>query len=101
MYQWNNYITLALLRSGDYFGERSLLTGDPRAASVSAVTNLQVVLLEGNVFKKLIENNEGMKYLLNLDSLIRTHQSAHLRDTPESKQEVDLLLGQIENILTL
>jgi len=93
-------MTLALLRSGDYFGELSLLTGEPRAASVSALTDLQVVLLEGGVFKGLIEKNASMKYLLDLDSLIRKHQSDHLRDTPESKQEVDSLLGQIEDMLT-
>jgi len=93
-------ITLALLRSGDYFGERSLLTGDSRAASVSAVTDLQVIFLEGDAFQSLIEHNEGMKYLMDLDSLIRKHQSDHLRDTPESKHEVDTLLEQIEGILS-
>lgn len=93
-------ITLALLRSGDYFGERSLLTGEPRAASVAALTDMQAVLLEGDTFKNLAKKNDGMKHLLDLDSLIRTHQSDYLRDTPESKLEIDLLLRQIESILS-
>lgn len=95
----NEEMTLALLRSGDYFGERSLLTGEPRAASVSALTDIQAVLLEGETFQSLISSNENMKYMLDLDSLIRKHQSDHMRDMPESMQEVENILGQIEEIL--
>ncbi|MCK4504079.1 MAG: mechanosensitive ion channel family protein [Candidatus Aegiribacteria sp.] len=37
---------LADLQEGDYFGEMSLLTGEPRSASVSAVSETEVIVVE-------------------------------------------------------
>lgn len=41
------------LGSGDYFGEMALLNRTPRAATVTAVTNLDCVSLDANVFTRL------------------------------------------------
>ena len=40
--------------SGDYFGERALLSGEPRAANVIAVTDLKVITLDRKSFKRLL-----------------------------------------------
>jgi cAMP-dependent protein kinase regulator len=41
-------------KPGDYFGELSLLKNEPRAANVIAKTNLKVVNLDRNSFKRLL-----------------------------------------------
>lgn len=41
-------------KAGDYFGELALLKNEPRAANVIAKTNLKVVSLDRNSFKRLL-----------------------------------------------
>jgi len=40
--------------SGDYFGERALLSGEPRAANVIAESDLKVITLDRKSFKRLL-----------------------------------------------
>ncbi len=78
-------IPVTLLRSGDYFGEYSLFSGHARTASVSAMTDLQLVVLEGEAFDSFIDYNEdterdigdeARRRKIRLDDL-RAQQSAH------------------------
>ena len=39
---------------GDYFGELALIRGEPRAANISAVTNLKLITLDRQSFKRLL-----------------------------------------------
>lgn len=41
-------------KSGDYFGERALLSNEPRAANIIAATQVQVVSLDRHSFKRLL-----------------------------------------------
>jgi len=45
---------LALLRENDYFGERALIKNEPRKASVTAVTTVELLVLEQKLFQQLI-----------------------------------------------
>lgn len=49
--------TLAYLRRGDYFGEMSILTGDPHSATLRALSDAVVLELKKDDFKRVIENN--------------------------------------------
>ena len=41
-------------KAGDYFGERSLIKNEPRAANVVAKTQCTVVTLDRHSFKRLL-----------------------------------------------
>src|SRR5262245_3337965 len=49
-----------LLRTGDYFGEMGLIDGEPRAASIAAVDELQVLTLPRPPFLRLLEQEPGI-----------------------------------------
>ena len=51
---------LACLKEGDFFGEMSLLTGNPRNASVKANEDTEVFVIEKDDFKELIKKNENL-----------------------------------------
>lgn len=47
-------VQLAVLERGDYFGEMSLLTGDPRAASVRALGDCTVLEITSEAFRTFV-----------------------------------------------
>ena len=55
---------LAYLRRGDFFGERALLTGQPRAASVEAVTPATLLRLEPEVLRALLDEESEFRRLV-------------------------------------
>lgn len=48
---------LALLEEGDFFGEMSLLDGDPRSATVRASSDIRLVLLRRQSFLDLLQKH--------------------------------------------
>ncbi len=55
-----NRTRLANLESGDYFGEMSLLTGEPRSASATAVSETEVIVVEKRGMAELLENEASI-----------------------------------------
>jgi CRP-like cAMP-binding protein len=53
-------VELALLERGSYFGEMSLLTGDPRTASVRAVGDCSVVEITADAFRAFVLNRPAL-----------------------------------------
>lgn len=51
---------VAVLRAGEYFGEMSLLTGEPRTATVVALEPTQVLEFSRPVFMDLFARNVGI-----------------------------------------
>lgn len=51
---------IACLHQGDFFGEMSLLTGNPRNASVKASEDTEVFVIEKEEFKGLIQTNQAL-----------------------------------------
>jgi len=94
-------ITIALLRPGDYFGEYSLFTGENRSASVSALTDLQLILLEGEGFHSFIEYNEETEDQISLDSLQRKQSLDHMRDNLAARQSAEMRLNLVQTRLSM
>jgi len=47
---------IAVLRGGDFLGELALLSGAPRTATVTAVTDLRTLVLDGVGFDRLLRD---------------------------------------------
>ena len=52
--------TLGKLGEDDFFGEMSLLTGEPRSASVVAEEETDVLRIEKDAMKPIFENNPAL-----------------------------------------
>ena len=59
-------VRLAHMSPGDFFGESSLLTGDPRNASVVAVTDSLLIEVSKDALATLIEDSKGLVEHLSL-----------------------------------
>jgi len=53
-------VFLSNLEKGDYFGEMSLITGEPRSASVITLTECELLRLSKSDFDQLIMNNTSI-----------------------------------------
>jgi len=53
-------VFLSNLENGDYFGEMSLITGEPRSASVITITDCELLRLSKSDFDQLIMNNTSI-----------------------------------------
>ncbi|MDH5571091.1 MAG: cyclic nucleotide-binding domain-containing protein [Gammaproteobacteria bacterium] len=54
-------MNLALLRSGDYFGEWAVLTGAPRTATVTALTRVEILEIDCRSFLQFIQDNPQVR----------------------------------------
>ncbi len=62
------HINLALLRPGDYFGEWSLLTGAPRTATISALSQAELVCIERSAFLDMLRENPAIRDRIDLEA---------------------------------
>jgi CRP/FNR family transcriptional regulator, cyclic AMP receptor protein len=69
---------LASLRRGSFFGEMSLLDDGPRSATVTAETDMQLLVLSSRSFASLIAGNPAVsrKLLRGLAERLRAAQAA-------------------------
>jgi CRP-like cAMP-binding protein len=95
----NNSLNLALLRAGDYFGEWSLLTGSPRAATVTAVTQMEMVRMGSEEFMALINRHPDIRTSIDQIAHERNSRTKYARNAPESAQDIQVILREIEQIL--
>lgn len=92
-------LNLAVLRAGDYFGEWSLLTGAPRAASVAALTQLQAIRLGREPFLDFISKHPEVRDSIDMEAHSRRNNTTRLRQRPESAADVRSILDEIKDII--
>lgn len=56
--------SVAMLRDGDFFGEMSLLTGEPRSATITAEEETQVLCLSRETMSHLLHENSAIAKVL-------------------------------------
>jgi small-conductance mechanosensitive channel/CRP-like cAMP-binding protein len=96
---------VARLRGGDVFGEMSMLTGDPRTATVSAVTDCQLLELSSENFRRIVVGNPSVLDRVAAVAAVRREELARHREahaTVTAAGEVDQsLLRRIRDFLRL
>lgn len=80
--------TIATIGAGDFFGEMSLLTGEPRTASIVAEEETQVVVVGKEAFAPVLAADTGL--LVGLSAALEArarHTAERLADLPMEKYE--------------
>lgn len=62
------HLNLALLQPGDFFGEWSILTGAPRAATVSALMQSELVAIERSAFLRIMQLHPEIRDRIDLEA---------------------------------
>ena len=57
-------VVIARLEAGDFFGEISLLTGNPRTASARAITDIDLLVIDEPSFKEIISDHPHIEHKL-------------------------------------
>ncbi len=92
-------INLAQLRAGDYFGEWSILTGAPRAATVTALTLMTVAEIDGELFLDFIQQNPRVRDSIDLVAQQRHDQVVKLIGRLETPAAIDERISEIHKML--
>ena len=75
---------VAVLEKGSYFGEMSLLTGDPRSASVIARGDTKVLELDADVFRALGAADPQAVEQIGLAAVARRAQLTQMREAAQN-----------------
>lgn len=91
-------INLALMHPGDYFGEWSVLTGAPRAATVSAMNRVDTLRIERSVMLEFIQKQPEVGERIDLVAHNRRESmsGSGLADSPE---QLERLVKNIEEVI--
>lgn len=91
-------INLALMHSGDYFGEWSILTGAPRAATVSAMNRVDILRIERGVMLDFIQKQPEVGERIDRVAHNR-RESVSGSGLPESAEQLKQLVQNIEDVI--
>ncbi|MFN2386538.1 MAG: cyclic nucleotide-binding domain-containing protein [Thermoanaerobaculia bacterium] len=78
---------LAMLQPGDAFGEISLLTGEPRTATVRSLTEAALIEITKETFAPILEANPSLVESLSAVMRERRQKAADLYDASRAEQE--------------
>jgi CRP-like cAMP-binding protein len=95
---------VAVIEKGGYFGEMSLLTGDPRSASVVARGDAEVLELDAELFRALGAADPRAVEEIGMAAMARRAELAQMRDTTRNAAAADApatLLGRMKRFLRL
>ena len=93
-----NTINIAQMHSGDYFGEWSVITGAPRAATVSAISRVDTLRIERGAMLEFIQHQPEIGERIDLVAHNRreTLSGSGVVDSPE---QVKRLVKNIEDVI--
>ncbi|MFM1841464.1 MAG: cAMP protein kinase regulatory chain [Cyanobacteriota bacterium] len=80
------------LRAGDIFGEMSLLTGEPRSATVIAATDMELYRLDQEDFSKILTQSPYLALALSRTLARRLQLAIEFQQAPQSPLPNNLLV---------
>ncbi len=92
------HLNLALLQPGDYFGEWSLLTGSPRTATVSALSQVELVCVERSAFLEVVQKHPEIRDRIDLEAHNR-HDQLETTEALSGESQAHQNLDEIKDIL--
>ena len=75
--------TLAIMKDGDIFGQMSFIDGQPRSATIMAISDVKTFVMEKTDFATIIDENPRLvhkilkKIVLNVHSIVRGMNSRY------------------------
>ena len=100
-----NGVEVARIRAGGYFGEMSLLTGEPRTATVSAVDDAVVLEIGADTFRRLAAVHPAVVEQISLEVAARREGLARSREVAASgaavPEERRSFLARVQRFLRL
>lgn len=91
-------INLALMHSGDYFGEWAILTGTPRVATVSAIDRVDMLRIERNVMLEFIQKQPEVGKRIERVAQNR-HEQSFGTGIPDSPEQLQRMVKNIEDVI--
>lgn len=92
-------INLALIHPGDYFGEWSVLTGAPRAATVAAIDHVDLLRIERGAMLDFIQSQPEVAERIDLVAHNR-HDSIPGSSSADSAKELSQWLQNLDEVMT-
>ncbi|MEI8019205.1 MAG: mechanosensitive ion channel family protein, partial [Schlesneria sp.] len=89
----NTETRVARIQTGRFFGEMSLLTGEPRSATIRAALNSVVLTIEKSALLKLLEHRPGL-----VDDLSRSLAERRLADKARELTSTNSLQEQSDSL---
>lgn len=87
-------VVLSYLSAGNYVGEMALLTESPRSATVRAAVTTEAVVLDANVFKRVLGRNPKWREEMEGRFLDRLRVNAAMEAAPDPGNIIAFLLQQ-------
>ena len=91
-------INLALMHSGDYFGEWSVLTGAPRAATVSAMNRVDMLRIERSAMLDFIQKQPEVGERIDLVAHNRREMVSG-SGVPDSPEQLKKMVQNIQDVI--
>lgn len=88
-------LNLALLGPGDYFGEWALLTGAPRAATVTASTDVEALRVDCAPFLAFIQDHPEVRDRIDQVAHNRRRELEEAGHFPESRAQLERMLDEL------
>lgn len=91
-------INIALMHSGDYFGEWSVITGAPRAATVSAMHRVDMLRIDRSAMLKFIQQQPEVGERIDLVAHNR-REALSGTGVPDSPEQLKQMVKNIEDVI--
>lgn len=97
--------TIGELHSGQFFGELSLLTGEPRSATIRAVADSEVLRLEKSDFKEILEKypqlSDKLAEAVSSRQAVLLEHASRKDPVPQARVEVSAISRKIREFFNL